>query len=145
VNEADYKEQIVDLLQFHGFHVETHEDKRKNYIPDVSASGCGKHIWIEVKYADRVPVTLDSIPHYTRGQQNWLAQRNSLPGSPTFLWLGTREEHFIWPGCELGPIRGLPIMGKASRLKAVAADYSCCWDSSFPAVGTDFIRQLRRR
>jgi hypothetical protein len=145
VNENDYKSDIVNLLKYHGFHVETHEDKRKNFIPDVSAAGRGKHIWIEVKYVDRVPATLGSIAHYTRGQEQWLADRGAAQGGGTFLWLGTPTEHFIWAGTVLPGLRSVPFNRDPNRAKASVQDHALAWDASFIAVGSELLRFLRGR
>jgi hypothetical protein len=54
VSEADLKSALCSLMreQLRGFVVFRHEDRRTSGVPDISVTGFGRTMWIEVKYAN---------------------------------------------------------------------------------------------
>lgn len=93
-SELDYKNKLIQLLRERGAHVQRHEDRHENYVPDLSFGLHDVDFWMEVKYCKIPPIKLSSIDHYTVGQRDWLTQRAKTGAGFCFLLLGL-------PGCEL--------------------------------------------
>jgi hypothetical protein len=108
MKELEYKHNVMDLLKGLKFKVQAHEDKISNFIPDLSFSFARRDGWIEMKYLNRAPKTLDAIGHYTHGQQEWLTTRGAVGSGHCYLWVGTPNAHFLWRWSDLGAIRHLP-------------------------------------
>lgn len=86
-------------------HVQAHEDKQVNFIPDLSFAVGGHDFWLEVKYCKEMPKTLGSIAHYTRGQQEWLTNRNEAGGSRCYLLVGLPPCELLLPASSLDRLR----------------------------------------
>lgn len=108
MTELDYKHELVQLMRGCGFKVQEHEDMISKFIPDLSFSGAGIDGWIELKYIDRAPKSLGSIPHYTYGQQEWLVSRGAVGGGHCYLLVGTPIGSFMWGSGVLTVVRDLP-------------------------------------
>ena len=116
--ELEYKRSVADALRTMGWNIEEHEDKVRNFIPDLSFGAHGFDGWIEVKFADRVPKTgLRSIKHYTKGQEDWLIDRARAGSGHCYLLLGTGAGHYAWRAESLR---------KARAGTYIAAQSLCC-------------------
>lgn len=136
-NETDYKRDFAEALRYHDCVTQEHEDKIANFIPDLSIAGAGIDGWIEVKYCGKVPGTLDSIKHYTMGQQDWLIQRGRAGSGWCFLLVGTPELHVLWRFGSLASVRNIPF----KHARAYAWDQDC----SYPALAERMADRMRRR
>lgn len=108
MTELDYKHELVKLMRGCGFRVQEHEDMISKFIPDLSFSGAGIDGWIEIKYCEKAPKSLGSIPHYTYGQQEWLTSRGAVGGGHCYLLVGTPIGNFMWGSGVLTVVRDLP-------------------------------------
>lgn len=108
MNEQDYKVDAMGILRALGWKTQHHEDMLVKFIPDVSFGFAGVDGWIEMKYADKTPRSLGSIPHYTHGQQDWLISRGSKGSGHCYLWVGTPLGHYVWRWSTLSKCRDLP-------------------------------------
>lgn len=106
--ELQYKHEFMELMRGRGFRVQAHEDIISKFISDLSFSGAGIDGWIEIKYCEKAPKSLGSIPHYTYGQQEWLTSRGAVGGGHCYLLVGTPIGHFLWRYSVLGVARDLP-------------------------------------
>lgn len=79
-SEQDYKNEIVQYLEFYGLDVQRHEDKYETGIPDLSYGGHGVNGWIEVKW---------EIIKFRTKQPLWLSKR-AMTGGHTFVLIGYR-------------------------------------------------------
>lgn len=103
--ELDYKRDLVTALIFHSFDMQVHEDKHSNFIPDLSFAHGGVEGWIEVKWCDEPPPTLDSMKHWTAGQEDWLRNRGRAGGGHCYLLVGTPKLHVLWKYGALAEVR----------------------------------------
>lgn len=108
MTELDYKHNISELLIGLGWSTQPHEDMISNFIPDLSFGYFGSDGWIEVKFLNKIPKSLGSIPHYTYGQQNWLIKRGRMGSGRCYLWVGTPGQHYVWRWDQLQGVRDLP-------------------------------------
>lgn len=107
--ERDYKRSVTSALLFHGIITQEHEDKVSNFIPDLSFSGYGHHGWIEVKWCETLPKTLDGIKHWTLGQEQWLIDRGDKGARTCFLLVGCPTGHYLLESAVLADARWLNI------------------------------------
>lgn len=114
--EADYSKMVIANMEARHWHVQAHEDRFSNFIPDLSAAR-RKHMWIELKWCQDPPLKLGNIRHWTQGQEDWLIKRQAAGGSQCFLLLGTPRRHYLWNADVLARVRHLPFKE--------AVDY--CW------------------
>jgi len=115
MTELEYKHEVADLLRGLGWKTQQHEDSVQNFIPDLSFSAHRADGWIEIKYCEKIPKSLNAIKHYTHGQQDWLIQRGSKGSGHCYLWIGTPNAHFLWRWSSLAESRDLPWADAASR------------------------------
>lgn len=85
--ERNHKEVFCAALSMRGFHIQWHEDRFENDIPDVSFGFGGVDGWMEFKFVDRAP-RMFSLPKFTGGQQSWLIERGTKGKGATFLVIG---------------------------------------------------------
>lgn len=90
------------------FETQAHEDKHERFIADVSFSGNFVDGWVEVKWCNKVPKTLDSIDHWTKGQENWLFNRGCKGSGHCYLLVGTPTMHVLWKFGMLAQARSIP-------------------------------------
>lgn len=136
-DEAAYKTDFVEAMRYFGMAVQEHEDKQSNYIPDLSFANNGIDGWIEVKYCDKPPASLDVIRHWTAGQEHWLVERGRSGSGWCFLLVGTPQMHVLFRyGC-LSSIREQPFA------KALVS----AWDKdySYPVLVQRLADRARRR
>lgn len=105
-DEAAYKNALVDAFHYLGWEAQRHEEKVANHVPDLSFSGNKKDGWIEVKWCDRDPVSLQSLQHWTRGQEQWLYDRGRVGSGHCYLLVGTPRRHILWRYDVLATVRG---------------------------------------
>lgn len=108
-SEHEYKKLVTDSLVAAGWHIEWHEDKNRLYIPDVSFGHNGVDGWMEFKYVHKLPTTLGSIHHYTKGQELWLNRRGRAGSGHCYLVLGMPGLHLVWGWADLPTVRDLHI------------------------------------
>lgn len=104
-DEADYKRELIALLSGQDWLLQAHEDKLDNFIPDLSFSASKIDGWIEVKWQDKIPPSLNEIHHWTWGQQTWLERRGEKGAGNCFLLVGTPEGNFLWHHAHLSKVR----------------------------------------
>lgn len=90
-NEAEFKQALIRIMIGLEWDVESHEDKHKSFIPDLSFAIGGNDGWMEVKWCDRAPDCLADIRHYTMGQESWLRKRGARGLGYCYLMVGTPE------------------------------------------------------
>jgi len=108
-NETDYKNNLISLLISRSAHVQRHEDKNENYIPDMSLAINGGEWWIEVKYCKKSPTSLTAIPHYTTGQRDWLIQRGKNGAGKAYLLVGLPDCDLLIHHSQLIRLHDLPL------------------------------------
>ncbi len=108
MNELDFKRHLIVALTARGFVCQPHEDRYVNFIPDLSLSGFGFDGWLEVKYREKEPKTLNAIDHWTKGQEQWLCDRGEAGSGHCYLVVGTPSGCFVWNWSQLLAARHLP-------------------------------------
>lgn len=119
MTELEYKRDIISLFKGRGWGVQSHEDMISNFIPDLSVGFGGVDGWVELKYTAKPPKSLDSIHHYTRGQQDWLIERGKRGSGHCYLLVGTAHYHYLWRWDVLLKVRRLPWAAAASEAVCV--------------------------
>lgn len=105
MNEDSYKKEMVVILRSRRWHVQEHEDRQSLFIPDLSLARDSNNHWWEVKYRDRAPPTLNSVKHWTKGQEDWLIKRGEAGGGMCFLIFGVPGLNVAWQCMDLKHIR----------------------------------------
>jgi len=114
MTELEYKHDVMAILKGLGWKVQAHEDMISNFIPDLSFGFAGADGWIELKWVDKLPKSLNAIHHYTHGQQDWLIQRGKRGAGHCYLLVGTPHYHYLWRWDVLKEIRLLPWAAAAA-------------------------------
>ncbi len=108
MNEGQYQKDVIAALEARGWAVQAHNDEA-NFIPDLSFSANYVDGWIELKWADKLPKTLGSIKHWTKGQEEWLSKRGRAGSGHCYLLLGTPKLHVLWRWTELARVRNMQM------------------------------------
>lgn len=80
------------------WHVQSHEDRFSEAIPDLSFGARGVNGWIELKQVKAWPKREDTKvkpAHYTSEQANWIIKRNKYAGS-CFVFVKVEREYFLF-------------------------------------------------
>jgi hypothetical protein len=101
-SEKQFKKDVVDVLEYRGFHVQRHEDKYETGIPDLSYGRDGINGWIEVKW-ERLK--------FEPKQPLWLSKR-AMTGGHVFVLQGLPGGARLidWGTLELWEFKG-PVIG----------------------------------
>lgn len=108
MTELEFKRDLIQTLQFIDWVVQAHEDRISSYISDLSFSGRGVDGWIEVKYINEPVKILDDIPHWTKGQEDFLVSRGQVGSGHCYLIVGTPNGIGVWKWDVLSRVRKLP-------------------------------------
>jgi hypothetical protein len=74
-------------------------------MPDLSFAGRRFDGWMEVKWLPEDPASLNAIPHWTIGQEEWLRQRGRHGCGLCFLVVGTPRRIMLWRWDRLQEVR----------------------------------------
>lgn len=88
--ERNHKEVFCAALLMRGFHIQWHEDRIENDIPDVSFGFAGVDGWMEFKFIDNTP-KMFNLSGFTEGQRRWLTERGEKGRGAVFLVVGTSK------------------------------------------------------
>jgi hypothetical protein len=136
-DEKEYKRDFAEAMRYYGMQTQEHEDKFANFIPDLSFANGGIEGWIEVKYCHDMPKTLDSLEHWTAGQEQWLVERGRAGTGWSFLLVGTPQIHALFRyGC-LSSVRMQPF--------EVALNSAWDKDYTYPRLVERLASRARRR
>lgn len=113
-NEADFSKAIQTAMNYLGWECQSHEDKISNFIPDLSFSANKMDGWMELKWCNEEPGTLNSIDHWTKGQEDFLTRRGKVGSGLCFLVLGTPKQVYAWKWDKLARVRHVPFVAAAS-------------------------------
>ena len=116
--ESEYKYKLLLGLAGRYWDVQAHEDSVSNFIPDISFAVGKIDGWIEVKYSDTPPKMLNSVGHWTRGQEKWLRERGSTGSGYCYMLYGTQEASYMFHWSTLKHIR---LMKWFDAIKCAAA------------------------
>lgn len=114
-SEADFSKAIQTAMNYLGWECQPHEDKVSNFIADLSFSANKVDGWMELKWCDQEPGTLNSIDHWTKGQEQWLERRGKAGSGMCFLVLGTPRQCYAWKWDKLSKVRNLSFTAAASE------------------------------
>lgn len=120
MTELDYKHDLTAAMAGWGWVTQQHEDMIEKFIPDLSFSAHGVSGWIEIKWVNKKPKSLDKIPHYTYGQQDWLIRNGKEGSGHCYLLVGSPTSHYLWRWDKLAGARKLP-WDKAAQMAVVVA------------------------
>lgn len=95
MNEAMYQDKLLTALHSRGWKTQVHDDKCCPFIPDLSFAAHGVDGWIEVKWLNKLPKTMGHIRHFTFGQEQWLKKVGMFGSGHCFLWIGSKDKHWI--------------------------------------------------
>ncbi len=107
MSEKDLSKYVRDLISRFG-HVESHEDRYKTGIPDLSYGVGGINGWIELKYLPSWPTKPEApvkLRRFTPAQRNWLQSRGAA-GGHCFLLLQVKDEYLLFHHSVIGDIDG---------------------------------------
>lgn len=128
--ELEYKRLLLERLRARGWHCQEHEDRQELFIPDLSIARVGIDAWVEVKYRDKLPPTLNSMKHWTKGQEDWLVNRGRTGSGHCYMLLGVPGHHYLWWYGSFSIVRNLPIDEAVERCYGNVAgslDTFACW------------------
>lgn len=91
-DENGYRDEVIRLMEERGAHVQRHEDKFFNYVPDLSFGYREREGWVEVKFQQKMPKSLRTTG-LTFGQLSWLKKRRLHGPGFCFVLVGTPIGH----------------------------------------------------
>lgn len=96
-DEAAFQKKLVQCLNALGWAVQVHNDVGHPGVPDLSFAVGGVDGWLELKWMDEKPGTINDIRHFTSEQKNWLHKTGSVGSGNCCLVLGTPGQFFVIP------------------------------------------------